>query len=118
MVRQAKAAAARQGKTLGAFVAEALTDAVAAQHDGAQDNSGTLDREIAWYESNERRLRPKHGGEYLAIVDERVLDHDKDFTRLATRVFAKLGPRPVYMPRCGEPEPPARLRSPRAAPPR
>ncbi|MGH9379825.1 MAG: hypothetical protein ACRD2Z_04330 [Thermoanaerobaculia bacterium] len=49
----------------------------------------------------------------MAIVDSEVADHDRDFEALATRVFDRLGVRPIFMPRVtAEPER-ARVRSPR-----
>jgi len=44
-----------------------------------------------------------------------VIDHDADFAALAARVFARLGARPIFMPRVVEREEPVRMRSPRIA---
>jgi hypothetical protein len=70
---------------------------------------------MSWYEKHRRDLLRRHAGEYIAVVDRRVLDHDRDFAALAERVFARLGVRPVFMPRVEDGEARARVRSPRRA---
>lgn len=116
LVREAKAAAARRGATLATIVAEALARSLQV-NDGAQDTADDLDRDMAWYRQNRSRLLRQYGGEYVAIVDEAVVDHARDFGALATRVFARFGKRNVYMPRVQATEPTARIRSPRRARP-
>ncbi len=113
VVREAKAAAARRGITLTAFVTEALTDIVnAEQPNGAPDD---LRSEISWYEAHKDELLRRYRGEYLAIANQRVVDHDKMFGTLARRTFKRLGLRPVFMPKCTEGERLVRIRSPRVA---
>jgi hypothetical protein len=73
-----------------------------------------LREEMRWYEANRARLE-RYRGEYLAIVDRAVVDHDRRFDVLAERVFAKFGVRPLFMPRvvAGRARARARVRSPR-----
>lgn len=72
-----------------------------------------LQAEKAWYEAHREDLLRRYRGEYLAIVNQRVIDHDKAFGALARRVFERVGVRPVFMPKCSERERAARLPSPR-----
>ncbi len=110
LVRELKARAARQGLTLTALATAALTRAVGT---APQDDLKPLEADMAWYETHRRQLRRRYPGEYLAIVERRVLDHDPDFSALAARVFAEVGIRPVFMPQCVDTDPTVHLRSPR-----
>lgn len=97
LVRELKARAARQGMTLTALAIAALTRAVGT---APQDDLKPLEADMAWYKTHRRQLHRRYSGEYLAIVERRVLDHDPDFSALAARVFAEVGIRPVFMPQC------------------
>ncbi len=111
LVREAKAAAARRGSTLAALVGDSLAQSFQA---GTPDEPGDALREnMRWYERNRRRLLTQYRGEYVAVVDRAVVDHDRDFSALAERVFARHGGRPIFAPRVQELEARARLRSPR-----
>lgn len=117
LVREVKAEAARRGVTLTAFVAEALrralgSSAAGAAEAGAEDE---LAQSLRWFEQNRARLLRRYRGQYVAIYRNRVVDHDRDFDALARRVFQKLGPRPVCMPKVTEGERVVRVPSPRLA---
>ncbi|MDR7521831.1 MAG: DUF5678 domain-containing protein [Armatimonadota bacterium] len=129
LVREAKATAARRGVTLAALVAEALQQAVgapvpllgpgrtggtrpgasgrpgSASREGAgtgkaaADATGRLAESMRWFKANRHRLLRRYRGQYVAVDRGRVIDHDRDFDALARRVFARLGPRPVFMPK-------------------
>ena len=108
-MRLAKAEAARRGESLGRVVTGALEKAFAHPSIDTDD----LDADVAWFDAHAAALRRKYDGQFVAIVDTRVVDHDSDFDRLARRVFAKLGTRSIFMPRV-EREPSLRVvRSPR-----
>jgi len=97
LVREAKAAAARRGITLTGLVTEALGQVLGLERlAGAADD---LTRSMRWYERNRGKLLRRYRGEYVAIRGGRVIDHDRDFHVLASRVFARLGPVPVFMPK-------------------
>lgn len=119
VVREAKAVAARRGVTLAGFVAEALARALrepagaGAGHGVIADDA--LGKDIRWYERHRTRLNDEFSGEYVAIVDAQVIDHDADFEALAERVFAREGQRDVFMPRLGTEQTPLRVRSPRSS---
>lgn len=109
LVRELKAQAARRGVTLTALAIAGLTRALTAE---PQDELKPLEADMAWYEAHRHQLLRRYAGEYLAIVDRKVLDHDLDFNDLAGRVFAKVGVRPIFMPRCVASDQIVRLRSP------
>jgi hypothetical protein len=112
LVREAKAAAARRGSTLAAFVSDAIERSFAETEPGAE-GSVELGDAMRWYERNRPRLLSRYAGEYLAIVGRKVVDHDRDFESLAARVFERLGVRSVYMPRVQEGASRLRVRTPR-----
>lgn len=113
LVRELKAQAARRGVTLTALAIAGLTGALGAE---SQDDLKPLEADMAWYEAHRRQLLRRYAGEYLAILDGKVLDHDSDFSALAGRVFAKVGVRPVFMPQCVAGDQIVHLRSPRRVP--
>ena len=107
VVRDAKAAAAREGRTLGGWVTDRLARATGL----SEGRADPLQEEFAWYETHRARLARRYAGEYVAIVNQAVVDHDVAFDDLAARVFARFGVRPICMPRVGRDE--VRVRSPR-----
>ena len=111
VVRQAKAAAAREGRTLGGWVADRLARATGTSR--AASSADQLRDDLTWYESHKAHLEPRYSGQYVAIVGRAVVDHDVAFEALARRVFARFGTRPICMPRVGRDQ--LRVRSPRRA---
>ena len=112
LVREAKAEAARQGKTLAKIVAEGLTLALR----GSPPQQATTDElgpDVQWYERNRVSLLERYRGEYIAIVDGAAVDHDRDFERLARRVFGRFGTRSIFMPRVMDGSEQIQVRSPR-----
>lgn len=112
LVREAKAAAARRGSTLASLVSDSLTQTLREEASGQTPEDGMRENKL-WYERNHGRLLGRYRGEYVAVVDRAVVDHDRDFSALAARVFARHGDRPVFAPRVQEKERRVRLRSPR-----
>lgn len=113
LVREAKAAAARRGSTLAALVSDILERSLREEDGRGEAAGGELRESMRWCERNRRKLLSRYRGEYIAVVDRAVLDHDRDFEALAARVFARPGGRPVFMPRVQEEEARARVQSPR-----
>jgi hypothetical protein len=113
IVREAKAAAAREGSTLAHWVSERLARATGIEAMTSTGNASELRADLAWYEAHQVELERKYPGKYLAIVGEAVVDHDVAFEPLARRVFAKFGQRSICMPCVGRRE--VRVRSPRRA---
>ena len=108
-MRQAKAAAAREGRTLGRWVTDTLARATGTSATPA--GADQLRDDLAWYDAHKARLERRYAGQYVAIVGRAVVDHDVAFEALARRVFAKFGTRSICMPRVGRAE--LRVRSPR-----
>ena len=53
----------------------------------------------SFYKANLEALLRQYEGKYVAILDQRVIDSDVDFSRLAERVFKCVGYRDIYMPK-------------------
>lgn len=117
IVRETKARAARRGTTLAAVVSAALGRSF---EDAGEPNTA-LDRDLEssmeWYDANRTRLLRRYENEFVAIAGRKVIDHDRDFERLAERVFRRFGVRPIFMPRVRRGEDRARIRSPRVVRP-
>ena len=106
LVREAKAEAARRGMSLTAFAREALARALgmgttAADTSAAREPEGieAIRPDLDWFEANRKRLLRRYHGDYVAIINRKVVDHDPDFGALAQRVFAKYGMRSIAMPK-------------------
>ncbi len=118
LVREAKATAARRGVTLAALVADALQQVVGAPPGGGAAASGDaagLAESMRWFEANRHRLLRRYRDRYVAIERGRVIDHDRDFDALARRVFARVGSRPVFIPKVTAEERVVAVPSPRLA---
>jgi hypothetical protein len=112
VVREAKAAAAREGVTLAQWVTARISAGP-----GIATPERAPERDLAgdfeFYDEHRAEFEQKYRGEYLAIVDRAVVDHDASFAALARRVFDKYGARSVCMPLVGRTT--VRVRSPRRA---
>lgn len=122
VVREAKAIAARRGITFASFVAETLARAVAQpaqpvdDEPEARDAIDDVSRELRWFERARDQLALKYDGEFVAIIDNRVVDHDESFEALAGRMFAAYGARSIFMPQVrAEGGRRVQLRSPRTS---
>src|SRR5438093_1545300 len=86
LVREAKAKAARRGGTLASVVSEALARSL--EEDDAR--TGEADRELRaserWYARQRPSLLKRYRGQYVAIRNEAVIDHDADFAALAAEL--------------------------------
>lgn len=70
--------------------------------------------EAAAFEEQRATLLAHYRGEYVAIHQGRVIDHDPNLRTLHLRVFAQVGHTPVLLKRVGdEPERELMFRSPR-----
>ena len=59
-------------------------------------------------------LRQQYHGEFVALLDGAVIDHDPDDERLAERLYARLGEVPFYIGWTGESPSTYELPSPEA----
>ena len=60
--------------------------------------------DVRYFKENLQELLSKYRGKYVAIVNRRVVDADKDFSALARRVFDRYGCRDILMPKVTEKE--------------
>ena len=51
-----------------------------------------------YYENHKQSLLRKYKGKYIAILNNKVVGSDKDFSKLAQRVYKKYGYQTIYMP--------------------
>jgi hypothetical protein len=51
-----------------------------------------------YYEKNLENLVERYSGKYIAILNNEVVDSDKDFSNLAKKVYEKYGYQTIYMP--------------------
>ena len=73
-----------------------------------------IQREAEAFREMYEELRNKHFGDYVAIHEGRVVDFDKDFVALHTRIRERYGRRPVLIRRVeSTPERDLIFRSPR-----
>jgi hypothetical protein len=79
----------------------------------AAEPADDLSKDVRWYERHRERLVREFGGEYIAVVDSAVVDHDTDFEALAERIFANYGARNLFMPLVSKSKSSVRVRSPR-----
>jgi len=116
LVREAKAEAARRGMSLTAFARDALARALGKT---GEDDEGirSIRPDLEWFEANRKRLAKRYRDEYVAVIDRKVVDHDRDFGALAMRVFAKHGYRSIAMPLVTPEQRVVHVRSPRVVAP-
>jgi hypothetical protein len=77
-----------------------------------------LQKAKTYFQENKADIHEKYLGNFIAILDNSVVDHDKEFSNLATRVYEKFGYQTVYMPFVGSEERILRIPSPRIGKPR
>ena len=114
LTREAKAEAARRGMSLTAFTKEALATALRQRTARTNQSDGieAIRPDLKWFEANRQRLLQRYPNEYVAILNRKVVDHDREFAGLAQRVFAKYGVRSIAMPQVTAQERVVHLRSP------
>lgn len=51
-----------------------------------------------YFQENKTQILEKYRGNFIAILDNSVVDHDREFSELAKRVYEKFGYQTIYMP--------------------
>ena len=87
LVRKVKVRAAERGVTVGELVTEILSDSLDEPFIGKPPMAG----ERSWFEAHRDELERAYPGEFLAISQNQVVDHDLSFDSLARRFFASHG---------------------------
>ncbi|MBI4276866.1 MAG: hypothetical protein HY660_00295 [Armatimonadetes bacterium] len=113
LVRRLKASAAAQGLTLTDYAMHLLERGVAGGDAEGGSPAGEFHQAVRYYRRHRATLARKYGGQYVAIVGNRVVDADPSLEALSVRVFRTLGNRDVYMPKVGEEPRTVWMRSPR-----
>jgi len=77
----------------------------------SQEN--VLELSKKYYQEHKESLLKKYKGRYIAILNNKVIGSDKDFSRLAQRIYKKYGYQTIYMPFVNTREKVVRIPSPR-----
>lgn len=51
-----------------------------------------------YFQENRAQILEKYRGNFIAIFDNTVVDHDRNFSELAKRVYEKFGYQTIYIP--------------------
>ena len=51
-----------------------------------------------YFQENKAQILERYRGDFIAILNNAVLDHDRSFSELAKRVYEKFGYQTIYMP--------------------
>ena len=51
-----------------------------------------------YFQENRTQILEKYTGNFIAILDNAVVDHDRKFSELAKRIYEKFGYQTIYMP--------------------
>lgn len=66
-----------------------------------------------YYTEHKKSLLKKYKGKYIAILNNKIVGSDKDFSELAERIYKKFGYQTIFMPFVMEQERVIRIPSPR-----
>jgi len=71
--------------------------AVELEHDKVSENAALFEAEKRTFWALREGLLDQYEGEYVAIHQGRVVDHDTDKIKLGLRVYQRFGYRPIYV---------------------
>ncbi|HEX6385412.1 MAG TPA: DUF5678 domain-containing protein [Anaerolineae bacterium] len=100
--QQAKHVAETNRRPLGDVINEALAQAFPAVH--VSPDRPAMEQELAAFRAARQELLAKYEGQYVAVHQGQVVDHDKDRLALVTRVDEAY-PGEVVLIKCVTPEP-------------
>jgi deoxycytidine triphosphate deaminase len=61
--------------------------------------SGSDFREaISYFKKNHAQIVERYSGQYVAILNEEIIDHDEHWERLSERIYRRFGAKDMYMP--------------------
>lgn len=114
LYEQAKQTAERNQQSVDEYVAELVSQAVAAHEEIPLVGDEALDQEAkAWYALHPQ-LREKYSGQYVALYQGEVVDVDADLLTISRRIRRKYGNETVWISRVEEkPFREIHMRSPR-----
>lgn len=62
------------------------------------EDANVLELAQKYYETRKESFLKKYGGKYIAIFNNEVVGSDKDFSKLAQRIYKKYSYQTIYMP--------------------
>jgi len=71
--------------------------AVELESDEVSENAALFETEKKTFWALREQLLDQYEGEYVAIYQGRVVDHDTDKLKLGLRVYQRFGYRPIYV---------------------
>jgi len=80
-----------RGKTVEDFLKSAI------QRERSWIERHKIEEEQEWWENYSLKERAKYEGEFVAIHNKQLVDHDKSETKLYTRIRKKFGNTPVLI---------------------
>jgi len=89
------------------------TEEIEAEKEILPDDKTVLELGKKYFEVNKKDLLKKHKDRYIAIFNNKVVGSDKDFSKLAQRVYKKFGYQTIYMPLVSEQKRIVKIPSPR-----
>jgi cyclopropane fatty-acyl-phospholipid synthase-like methyltransferase len=89
------------------------TEELEAERELPADDKTILELGKKYFEANKKGLLKKYQNKYIAILNNKVVGSDKDFSRLAERVYKKFGYQTIYMPFVSEQKRTVKIPSPR-----
>ncbi len=100
VLRQLEEEARRTGKSPEALTREFLETALHTREKaGASSSSNEIEarfrQNLTYFEREKQTLQERYGDQFVAIWEERVVDHDADRSQLASRVYSRFGFVPV-----------------------
>lgn len=89
------------------------TEELEAEREAPVNDKTILELGKKYFEANKKDLLKKYQNKYIAILNDKVIGSDKDFSKLAERVYKKFGYQTIYMPFVSRQEKIVRIPSPR-----
>ena len=74
------------------------TEELEAEKEAPADDKTILELGKKYFEANKKNLLKKYQNKYIAILNDKIVGSDKDFSKLAERVYKKFGYQTIYMP--------------------
>ncbi len=85
----------REARTRGKSVEDFLKSAI--QRERILTERQKIEQEQEWWESLSLTERAKYEGEYVAVHNKKLVDHDKNEVQLYSRVRKKFGRTPILI---------------------
>ena len=89
------------------------TEELEAEREIPADDKTVIELGKKYFQANKKNLLEKYQNKYIAILNNKVVGFDKDFSKLADRVYKKFGYQTIYMPFVSEQKRIVKIPSPR-----